>query len=104
MDSTDQYRMSSLGNDDSPFVFEDYQESFRNGSVAAYLREHGKEFDAVATFNTSGYDEPRAEIQAEYTGPIIIFESVYRDVPGDFTRVRMSILPSDFNELIRNKL
>ncbi len=86
------------------YSFVNYPGSLMQGNVAGYLKEHGKEFDAVATFDFD-YDDVLEEIQRAYSGPIILFEERREDpVEGDFVRIRFPVHPSEFNRIIKEAL
>ena len=105
MDSECQFALGSMERfPGSIYSFVSYNGNFKQGNIASYLKEHGTEFDAIATFDVE-YDDDLKEIQEAYQGPIILFEEKHEDpIEGKFVRVPFPVLPLKFNQIIKSAL
>ena len=86
-------------------LHEDQGQRYAPGAVARYLRQKGREFDAIAVYDWKEYRDVIEEAITNFDRPIILFgDNKNLQLSGNIIRVPTVVLPSKFRRLIEGKL
>lgn len=102
MSNMDQFHISHLEDENSPYSLIRYGGDFAEGNVAKYLRERSNEFDVVLMFGISRYDQAREEVNQSFNGPKILIMEGLRDLKGNYIQIDIiDLLPSKLEEITK---